>query len=52
MCKIMEDTLKEDRKETAKRMIALGGISLSNIAKVVDLPLSTIEQLAQSMGRV
>ncbi len=55
MCKIMDDTIKdvmkERDKETAKRMIALGDSSLSNIAKVVDLPLSTIEQLAQSMGR-
>ncbi len=58
MCKIMDDTikdvLKEDRlerdKETAKRMITFGD-SPSKISAVLDLPLSTVEQLAQSMGR-
>ncbi len=42
MCKIMEDTINEDRKETAKRMI-------KDIADGLALPLSTVEQLAQSM---
>ncbi len=57
MCKIMDDTikdvLKEDRlerdQETAKRLIALGKLSCEEISKAFNLPLSTVEQLAQSM---
>ncbi len=63
MCKLMEDlindvvadavadAIRDNRIETAKRIIALGNISLSNIAKVSKLPLSTVEELASSMKK-
>ncbi len=55
MCKLMDDlvkdVVKDYRLETAKKLIALGDSSLDNIAKVLDLPLSTIEELASSMQK-
>ncbi len=63
MCKLMEDLINDvvadavadavkDRDiETAKELIALGDSSLSDIAKVLDLPLSTVEELAASMKK-
>ncbi len=59
MCKLMDDLIndvvadavKDDRIDTAKELIALGDSSLSNIAKVSKLPLSTVEKLAASMKK-
>ncbi len=63
MCKLMEDlindvvadavadAIRDNRIETAKRVIALGDSSLSDIAKVLDLPLSTVEELAASIKK-
>ncbi len=55
MCKLMEDLIndvvKDRNLDMAKKLIALGDISLSDIAKVSDLPLSTVEELAASMKK-
>ncbi len=59
MCKLMDDLIKDVvkdevsdyRLETAKKLIALGDSSLDNIAKVLDLPLSTIEELASQIPK-
>ena len=55
MCKLMEDLINDvvmdNRIETAKRVIALGDSSLSDISKVLDLPMSTVEELAASMKK-
>ncbi len=63
MCKLMDDLIndvvsdavkdavRDERIETAKKFIALGDSSLSNIAKTLNLPLSTVEELAASMNK-
>ena len=59
MCKLMEDLIndvvtdavRDVRIETAKKLIALGNNSLSDIAEIYNLPLSTVEELAASMGK-
>ncbi len=55
MCKLMDDLIndvvRDDRIDMAKKLIALGDSSLSNIASALDLPLSTVEELASSMGK-
>ncbi len=55
MCKIMDDTIKDvlrdEKNKTAKRIVAFGD-SPSKISALLDLPLSAVEQLAQSMGMV
>lgn len=55
MCKLMDDLIndvvKDRNLEFAKNLIALGNNSLSDIAKVSDLPLSTVEELAVSMQK-
>ncbi len=55
MCKLMDDLINDVVKDrdidTAKKLIALGDSSLSNIAIVSNLPLSTVEELAASMKK-
>ncbi len=63
MCKLMDDLINDvvtdavtdavkDRDiDTAKKLIALGDISLSDIAKTLDLPLSTVEELASQIKK-
>ncbi len=63
MCKLMDDLIndvvtdavadavKDDRIDTAKKLIALGKTPLEDIAEAYDLPLSTVEELASSMGK-
>ncbi len=59
MCKLMDDLIndvvtdavRDERIETAKELLALGNNSLSDIAKVSKLPLSTVEELAASMKK-
>ena len=59
MCKLMEDlindvvadAIRDNRTETAKRVIALGKLSLEDISKASKLPLSTVEELAASMKK-
>ncbi len=63
MCKLMEDLINDvvadavtdavkDRDiEIAKKLIALGKLSLEDISKVSKLPLSTVEELAASMKK-
>ncbi len=47
----VKDAVRDERIETAKKLIALGDSSLSNIAKTLNLPLSTVEELAASMNK-
>lgn len=47
MCKIMEDVRNEGKKEVALELIALGKLSLKEIAKCTSLPLSEIKALAK-----
>ena len=63
MCKLMDDLIndvvtdavrdavKERDIDTAKELLAIGNNSLSDIAKVSKLPLSTVEELAASMKK-
>ncbi len=55
MCKLMDDlvkdVVKDYRLETAKKMIAFGKNSFEDISKILDIPLSTIEELASSMQK-
>jgi len=59
MCKLMDDLIndvvtdavRDERIDTAKKLLALGNNSLSDIAKVSKLPLSTVEELASSMKK-
>ena len=55
MCKLMEDLIndvvRDDRIDMAKKLIALGNNSLSDIAEIYNLPLSTVEELAASIGK-
>ncbi len=55
MCDIMERRIAERTRkrelEAAKRLIALGETSLEGISKGLELPLSTVEELASSMQK-
>ena len=55
MCKLMDDlvkdVVKDDRLDTAKKMIALGENTLEGISTILDLPLSTVEKLASSVQK-
>ena len=55
MCDIMERRIAERNKErdleVAKRLIALGENSLEGISKGLNIPLSTVEELATSMQK-
>ena len=51
MCKLMDDLIRDDRLDTAKKMIALGENSLEGISKILDLPLSTVEELASQIPK-
>ncbi len=55
MCKLMDDLIndvvKDEKLDIAKKFISLGNDSLSDIAKTLDLPLSTVEELAASMKK-
>ena len=55
MCDIMERRIAERNKErdleAAKRLIALGENSLEGISKGLNIPLSTVEELASSMQK-
>ena len=55
MCDIMErriaERTRERELEAAKRLIALGENSLEGISKGLNIPLSTVEELATSMQK-
>ena len=51
MCKLMEDLIRDDRLDTAKKLIANGKLSYEEIAETYDLPLSTVEELASKMQK-
>ena len=50
MCKAFEDLAEkrvvEDKKASAKRMIADGKLSIEEIARYVGLPINVVEELA------
>lgn len=51
MCEIMENLMetriKEEKIELAKKAIALGELTLAQIAKTLQLPLAFVEELAR-----
>ncbi len=55
MCKLMDDLINDVVKDrdidTAKKLIALGKLSLEDVSKASRLPLSTVEELAASMKK-
>ncbi len=51
MCDIMERRIQERNLETAKKMISFGKNSFEDISKILDIPLSTVEELASSMQK-
>ena len=48
---VVKDEVRDDRLETAKKMISFGKNSFEDISKILDIPLSTIEELASSMQK-
>ncbi len=52
MCKLMEDLVKDEKLDIAKKLFALGKLPLEDIAMASDLPLSTVENLASSLERI
>ena len=52
MCKLMDDLIRDDRLDRAKRLIKnFDNLTLEDISFVVDLPLSTIEELASQIPK-
>ena len=55
MCKLMDDlvkdVIKDEKLDTAKKMIAFGKNSFEDISKILDIPLSTVEELASKMQK-
>ena len=51
MCDIMEKRFRERDLETAKNYMSLGKLSLEEIAKASNLPLSTVKELASSVQK-
>ena len=47
MCEIMENRINEEKIELAKKAIALGELTLAQIAKTLQLPLAFVEELAR-----
>ncbi len=48
---VVKDEVRDDRLETAKKMITLGENSLEGISKILNLPLSTVEELASQIPK-
>ena len=53
MCEIMENLMEKrsrnDRIECARKAIKEGKNSIEDISRILDLPLSTVQELASSM---
>lgn len=49
MCQIVEDLIKKETREIAIKLIQRGENSLETIAFCVNLPLSEVEELANSL---
>ena len=47
MCEIMENRINEEKVELAKKAIALGELTLAQIARTLQLPLAFVEELAR-----
>ncbi|MBQ9262852.1 MAG: PD-(D/E)XK nuclease family transposase [Clostridia bacterium] len=47
MCQIMENRINEEKIELAKKEIALGELTLAQIARALQLPLPFVEELAR-----
>ena len=45
------DLIRDEKLDTAKKMIAFGKNTLEGISKILNLPLSTVEELASSMQK-
>ena len=52
VCKIMENRITEEKIEMAKREIKLGELTLEQIARVYELALSIVEELARTVAVV
>ena len=55
MCEIMENLMEKrsrnDRIECARKAIKEGKNSIEDISRILDLPLSTVQELASSMHK-
>ena len=49
MCEIMENLFTEEKIEMAKNAIVDGDLTLSQIAKILDLPLAFVQELSKSV---
>ena len=49
MCKIMEELIKKEKIELAKKAIKEGS-DIQTIANILELPLSVVKELAQEAG--
>ena len=47
MCEIMENRINEEKIEMAKKEIAIGELTLAQIARAFQLPLAFVEELAR-----
>ena len=50
VCKIMENRITEEKIELAKNAIKSGELTLEQIAKVLDLSLPIVEELARTQA--
>ena len=49
MCEIMENLMEKRRIDLARKAIKEGKNSIEDISRILDLPLSTVQELASSM---
>ena len=49
MCRIMDNIVTEEKIELAKNEIAYGELSLSQIARIFELPISFVQELAKNV---
>ena len=49
VCQIMENLINEEKMELAKKAIAYGELTLSQIARTFELPLAFVQELAKNV---
>ena len=49
MCEIMENLMEKRRIDLARKAIKEGKNSIEDISRILDIPLSTVQELASSM---
>ncbi len=47
MCKMVEDLMKEEKKNTAIKMLAKKKLSIEDIAEITELTIEEVKELAE-----